>query len=228
MPENHIPGAIAPKADAGKRTDCKTMTAGRDRILDRVPRYLVIAGALLIGTTNWSSSAMAATSNAVAAGVTAPTVKPGIKPISDPEALAFFDTAARSDLAQIRMARYVVRTAKDPGVIFFAKRMLQEHGADLQQLSQLAHNKGVKLPTELETESLQFITRLEKLQPPMLEHEYAAIGGINFHLKEQAAYKKQAEDGKDETLKSHARDALPKIADHIRMARHLIANTQSE
>ncbi|GGP24386.1 DUF4142 domain-containing protein [Silvimonas amylolytica] len=145
-----------------------------------------------------------------------------------PADATFVDSAARANLAEIRLGQLMLQRSTVPEVKFFAQRMVQEHQTNLDGLNQLAAQKGFRLPDDLTVADKELYDRLSKLQPPQLEHDYLGIAGLKGHLDAQKLFQTYLKEGKDKDLISYAQMTLPTVNDHLDMARHLLANSKSE
>ncbi|MBB5190619.1 putative membrane protein [Silvimonas terrae] len=145
-----------------------------------------------------------------------------------PRETAFMDSAARANLAEIRLGQLMLQRSTVAEVKFFARRMVEEHQTNLDGLNQLAAQKGARLPDDLSVADKQLYDRLSKLGSPQLEHDYMGIAGLKGHLDAQKLFQTYLQDGKDKDLLSYAQMTLPTINDHLEMARHMLANTRSE
>lgn len=145
-----------------------------------------------------------------------------------PRETTFVDTAARANLAEIRLGQLMQQQTTSKEVKFFAERMVKEHQTNLDQLNQLAAQKGIRLPDDLSVADKQLYDRLTTLKPPQLEHDYMSIAGLKGHLDAQKLFQTYLKEGKDKDLLSYAQQTLPTINDHLEMARHMLANTRSE
>ncbi len=145
-----------------------------------------------------------------------------------PRETTFMDSAARANLAEIRLGQLMLQRSTVPDVKFFADRMVKEHQTNLDGLNQLAAQKGARLPDDLSVADKQLYDRLSKLDSPQLEHDYMGIAGMKGHLDAQKLFQTYLKEGKDKDLLSYAQMTLPTINDHLEMAHHMLANTKSE
>ena len=132
----------------------------------------------------------------------------------------FIDLASRSGIAEVTLGQLARREASRPAIKAYAIRMVREHTAINQQLTQLSELKGVDPPSSMDSEhSLQY-------------NELAALSGKEFdraYLNDQAGdqdamlklFQDEARDGADADVKAFAARNEATLRTHVELARKL-------
>jgi putative membrane protein len=109
------------------------------------------------------------------------------------------------------------KTATD-AVRTFAQRMVNDHNQTREQLDSIAEAKGLSLPSALDARHQKDVDRLQKLSGPDFDNAYMKLV-LEAHQKDIREFRKQAEQGADADIKSFVLSALPKLHDHLALAR---------
>lgn len=129
----------------------------------------------------------------------------------------FFMMAVRSNNAEIQTSQLALQRSNNQTVREYAQRMIQEHTASNQQLSQLASQNGFTLPNDVDPLSQAIAQRLSEI--PAAEFDQAYTGAqATAHLRALALYQTQIQQGQEPTLIAFANQQLPVIADHYQVA----------
>ena len=86
------------------------------------------------------------------------------------------------------------------------------------ELKQLAQNKGLALPADVDDESKKMSDKLSKLSGKDFDKEYIN-GMVDGHEKVVKSFEKASKDAKDPDLKAWAAKTLPTLQDHLKMAK---------
>ncbi len=190
-----------------------------------------LAAALLIGTTLGTSLAATAQTAAPSASPSAPAMAPASPPAMSGGSMAatstaslsaadkkFVMAAASAGMAEVQAAQLAQQKSQDPKVKDFAAKMITDHTANNTQLSTLASQKGITVPTALDDKDQAEIDKLTKLDEPKFDKMYLK-GQVKDHKSMLAMLQKEAKSGKDSDLKSFAEQTIPVVQSHLDMAK---------
>ena len=85
----------------------------------------------------------------------------------------FLTKSAQDSLYEFASAQLAVQKAQDPNVALYGLRLMNDHAEYNQQLMQLARQKGIILPVELDSQNRSKLEQLMQLPTGTLGHEYA-------------------------------------------------------
>src|SRR5579885_3074960 len=121
-------------------------------------------------------------------------------------------------MAEVNLSQLAVRFARNPAVKQFAQQMLADHMQANQQMIQLANQRSIKLPKEMDEEHQKCFDKLKKLKGEEFDREYMEAM-VKDHEKAVKAFEKQSKEGKDEAMKRWAGQLTPILKHHLEMAR---------
>jgi putative membrane protein len=98
--------------------------------------------------------------------------------------------------------------------------MADDHGKASDELKQLAQQKGLTLPADLDPKHKALRDRLAKLNGADFDKAYASEM-VKDHRKDVADFKRQANAAKDPDLKSWAGKTLPTLEEHLKQAQDM-------
>jgi len=130
---------------------------------------------------------------------------------------AFIKEAATGGLMEVELGRLAAEKASNADVKQFAQRMVDDHGKANQQLSTIAQQKSVQVPTELTGKAKADHDRLSKLSGEQFDRAYMQLM-VQDHRKDVGESRKQSTKAKDADVKSFASQTLPTLEDHLKMA----------
>lgn len=174
-----------------------------------------------------SAVAMAAAlaSASVTAQVSVPagaTKEAGSKTIAAADQKLFNELAVAS-LSEIEAGKLASDKAEDPEVKKFAQQMVTDHTAALTELTTLAQQKQVKLPTEPDAKHKAEAKKLAGMSGAAFDARYMQKGGVEDHRAALGLVKRTAANAKDSDLKALASKTQPTIEMHLKMAQELAA-----
>jgi putative membrane protein len=128
--------------------------------------------------------------------------------------------AAQGSLAEVELGKLAEQRASSDEVRKFGQRMVTDHGKAKDEVAQLAQQKGLTPPKDLDTRHRQLRDRLAKLSGAEFDRAYLDEM-LKDHRKDVAEFKKQAEQAKDSDVKAWAAKTLPTLQEHLRMVEGL-------
>jgi len=130
----------------------------------------------------------------------------------------FVMKASASDLAEINLSGIAVKNASSDAVKKFAQKMIDDHTKTSKELASLAGKKNLKLAKEMDDKHRKLFDKLAKLSGSELDKAYMD-GQVKDHEMAVSLFEKEAKNGHDEDLRKWAKDTLPALKEHLRMAR---------
>jgi putative membrane protein len=138
----------------------------------------------------------------------------------------FVMAAAQGGLAEVELGKMAAEKGASDAVKQFGQRMADDHGKANDELKNLAQQKGLTLPTDLDSKHRQVIDRLSKLSGAEFDRAYVN-DMVRDHRKDVAEFKREAERAKDPDLKAWAQKTLPTLEDHLKQVQQLQAQVKS-
>lgn len=139
----------------------------------------------------------------------------------------FMDAAAQGGMAEVELGQLAQQNGQSQEVKDFGKKMVEDHSKANDQLKQLASQKGVTLPSDMDAKDKATKAKLEKLQGAAFDRAYMN-DMLTDHKKDVAEFKHESVAAKDPDLKNWAGQTLPTLQDHLKMAEQYAKNGKSE
>jgi putative membrane protein len=133
----------------------------------------------------------------------------------------FVQDTALGGLEEIALGKLAAQKAASDQVRRLGQRMADDQGQASEVLKVLAQAKGVTLPASLDAKQQKEIERLQKLSGADFDRAYMKLV-VEDHQKDIREFRKQAQRGVDAEIKSFAATTLPKLHDHLAMARDAV------
>ena len=128
---------------------------------------------------------------------------------------------ARANIAEIETGKLALSKSQNADVKAFAQQMVDDHTKALADVTALAQNKGVTLPTEPDAKHKALAAKLGKLNGAAFDKAYLAQAGVDDHSKVSAALKKFEAKAKDQDVKALAAKMSPTVEQHLHHATEL-------
>jgi putative membrane protein len=129
----------------------------------------------------------------------------------------FATKAAQGNMSEVSLGSMAAQKGESADVKTFGNRMVNDHGKALDELKQLAQNKGLTLPTDVSAEQKATADKLSKYSGKQYDKAYADTMADD-HEKDAKEFEKASKDAKDPDLKAWAAKVLPVVQDHLKMA----------
>jgi putative membrane protein len=139
----------------------------------------------------------------------------------------FLMEAAQGGLLEVEAGRLAAARAGSDEVRQFAQQLVKDHSDANEKLMQIAQDKGVQLPKQLDAKHKQQLDKLSKLKGEEFDRAYLAQIGHKDHQKDIQAFEKQARQGKDAELRTFAEETLPVLQKHLSMAQKVTSGEGS-
>jgi len=136
--------------------------------------------------------------------------------------LAFMMDAAPGGIAEVELGRLATKQAASKEVKQFAERMITDHTKAGDELKQLAQQKKVVLPREVNPKHKEVMDKLSKLKGAEFDREYVKAMVMD-HEKDVTAFEATAKGAVDADVKAFAAKTLPTLKEHLQMIREMEA-----
>lgn len=133
---------------------------------------------------------------------------------------------ARANMAEIEAGKMAVSKSQNADVKAFGQRMVEDHTRALADVTTLAQNKGVTLPTELDAKHKAMAAKLSKLEGEAFDREYMKQAGVADHTKVHAMLTKDSARAKDPDVKALADKMMPSVEEHLTSAKGMPMTTK--
>jgi len=127
---------------------------------------------------------------------------------------AFAVKAAQGGLAEVKLGRLAAEKGSSPDVKAFGQQMVGDHSKAHEQLKAVAESEGMTLPTDINRKQQAMYDRLSKLSGAQFDSAYVK-DMLMDHQEDVKDFKKEAQSGTDEKIKSFASQTLPVIQGHL-------------
>jgi putative membrane protein len=135
----------------------------------------------------------------------------------------FLKQAAQNGRAEVEASKLAQTKATQADVKAFAAKMVEDHQQAHQELAQLAQSKGVKLPDDPSLMQRGRLKMLSGADGEKFDKRYAEDFGVKAHEDTVKMFKNAAANAKDADVKAFAQKTLPKLEEHLTMARSMEA-----
>ncbi|WP_437658112.1 DUF4142 domain-containing protein [Sorangium sp. So ce1182] len=132
----------------------------------------------------------------------------------------FVEKAALGGLLEVRLGQLAQQRASSPDVKSFGQRMIDDHGAVNKRLAELAQRKGVLVPQELDQKHREKVDKLSKKTGAEFDRAYMS-DMVDDHEDDVEEFEEAAKEVKDADLKGFAAATLPKLREHLALARQI-------
>jgi putative membrane protein len=133
----------------------------------------------------------------------------------------FAKEAAQGGMAEVKLGQLAQDKGSNDAVKSFGKRMVDEHSKAGDILKEAASKENVTLPTDMSAKDQAIYDRLSKLNGAAFDRAYAK-DMVKDHQTDVAAFQKEANSGKSESMKSFASETLPTLQDHLKEAKEMM------
>jgi putative membrane protein len=133
----------------------------------------------------------------------------------------FAKTAAQGGMAEVKLGQLAEEKGSNDTVKSFGKRMVEDHSKAGDKLKGVASRESITLPTDISAKDQATYDRLAKLNGAAFDRAYAR-DMVKDHETDVAAFQREANGGKDESLKGFASETLPTLQDHLKQAKEMM------
>lgn len=138
----------------------------------------------------------------------------------------FMMEAADGGMAEVALGQLATQNGASDEVKQFGQHMVDDHSKANDELKTLASQKGVMLPMEVSARHKKEMDRLSNLSGAAFDKAYMSLM-VQDHVKDVAAFDRQAHHAKDADLRAWAAKTLPTLREHLQMARDINGKVSS-
>ncbi len=132
----------------------------------------------------------------------------------------FAKEAAQGGMAEVKLGQLAQDKGASDSVKNFGKRMVDDHSKAGDKLKDVASQENITLPTDISAKDQATYDRLSKLNGAAFDRAYAK-DMVKDHEADVAAFQKEANGGRVDSLKGFASDTLPTLRDHLTEAKEM-------
>ncbi|MGA2584136.1 MAG: DUF4142 domain-containing protein [Tepidisphaeraceae bacterium] len=129
----------------------------------------------------------------------------------------FVHDAAIAGMEEVQLGQMATQQASSDQAKQFGQMMVTDHTKINDQLQTLASQKGITLPTDLESSARDDVDNLSKLNGADFDHKYIDMQ-VSAHEQAIDLFNKEVSDGSDADIKAFAAQTLPTLEKHLQMA----------
>lgn len=130
---------------------------------------------------------------------------------------SFVTKAAIGGMAEVKLGQLATQKASNADVKKFGQQMVDDHGKANDELKQLASQKGITLPTDVDAKQQATYDRLSKLSGAEFDKAYMH-DMVTDHHEDVSEFQKESRSGSDPDVKAWATKTLPTLQHHLQMA----------
>ncbi|MCC3215945.1 DUF4142 domain-containing protein [Chryseobacterium sp. X308] len=127
----------------------------------------------------------------------------------------FADAAAIGGLMEVMMGKLAATNAENSVVKSLGAMMVTDHTKANDELKNWASGAGYTLPTSLDTEKQKMYDDLKAKKGKDFDKKYTDLM-VSDHKEDVEAFKKEASEGTEASLKSFAAKTLPTLEHHLK------------
>lgn len=143
--------------------------------------------------------------------------------ISRKDTQQFVDAAVYANLAEVAAGRYALAHSQSPEVKQFAQQMIHDHTQANDRLTTIALSRGLRTPLGISPTDRTQMRRLEQQHGSRFNAAYSRAQDSD-HREAVALFKRAEQNPRiDPAVRDFARQTLPVLEDHLRMANQLVA-----
>lgn len=142
---------------------------------------------------------------------------PGVSGMTDTQ---FAREAAAGAMAEVRLGELAQQKGSTEAVKNFGKKMVEDHSQANEKLTSIASDQKIRLAAGMNRKDQATYEHLSSLSGDAFDKTYAR-DMVSDHVKDVAAFKKEAATGKNDAIRKFALETLPTLETHLKMAREM-------
>lgn len=133
----------------------------------------------------------------------------------------FIKNAGQGNTAEVTLGQMAINKTQSSAVKKFGAEIVQDHSKANEKLLKIAHEYAVSVPTDLTPEQQRLKESLAPLNGPEFDKKYMSAM-VADHRKDIDEFEKTAAQAHDREVKRFAKQALPTLKKHLRMAETIV------
>jgi|SRR5690348_17130206 len=129
----------------------------------------------------------------------------------------FMEKAAAGGMAEIQLGSLAKQRGSSDEVKKFGAQMSRDHSKASDELREIASSKGVTLPTSLDRDARDEMSKLSRLTGDKFDRAYMDHM-VKDHQKDVKEFQQASKDAKDPDVKGFASKTLAVIEGHLQVA----------
>ncbi|ALA59258.1 DUF4142 domain-containing protein [Nitrospira moscoviensis] len=135
-----------------------------------------------------------------------------------PKEKLFLMKAAQSQQGEIELGKMAKERAASDQVKQFGQRMIEDHTKANQQVTQLAKQEGVELPEGMTAMQKEKAQKFSQLSGKEFDKAYIRYM-TKDHRQDVIEFEQSAKEIKDQDVQQWAQQTLPKLKEHLEIAK---------
>ncbi len=131
---------------------------------------------------------------------------------------------AKGGMMQLELSRIAMQKATSDQVRQLAQAEVDEQTGLSNKLKEIASAKGVTLPTSVDPQTQEMLTKMQSLTGEEFDQYYVTESGVNGHQKLDQVMSKVESTATDASLKGVASAAHPLVRTHLQVAQDVQGN----
>lgn len=140
----------------------------------------------------------------------------------------FLENAVQGSYAEIEGSQLALEKTESQDVRDFAQMMIKDHGEMVKEASKLATDKGLTPPEGPSIMQKTEVTALKALTGGAFDAMYVNRIGVAAHEATVEMFEEASQSAEDPDVKAMATKTLPKLQEHLEMARALNAKQDKQ
>ena len=141
---------------------------------------------------------------------------------------SFMEDAIQGSYAEIEGSQLALEKTESQDVREFARMMIEDHGKMVKEATQLATDKGLTPPEGPSAMQTTEITGMRALTGGAFDAMYVNRIGVASHEATVKLFEEASQNVQDPDVKAMAEKTLPKLREHLEMARQLDAKQDKQ
>jgi putative membrane protein len=144
--------------------------------------------------------------------------------LSDKE---FIAKAMDDGVNEVKLGQLAERLAGSEKVKEFGARVVKDHKAANKRLLELARAQKLAVVTDVKKDARAIYNSMSKLQKAEFDQAYMKHM-VEDHKKAVDLFERMAKNATDADVKKYAADTLPKLREHLKQAREILAGLKGK
>ena len=137
-----------------------------------------------------------------------------VKAMQSPtDSKGFAMKAAEGGMLEVKLSQLAQQKSQTQEIKDLAKQLEQDHTQANNQLTAIAKQKNINLPTDLKGECQETYEAFQKLDGKDFDNAYL-LHNVKDHLADIMMFQKESQNGTDQDIKQWASQTLPHLREH--------------